>query len=276
MSLLSDRLLISLSPTALSWVRLRGVLRQRAVAKGSIDADPAHGDEPWAGVIAALRATTATWHRDRVAVTVVLSNHFVRYALVERPDSRVSRAEELALARFRFTRLHGARAAAWDVQVAAANGVGPRVASAVDGALLEAIKAAFPREGRPKLKSVQPYLVCAFNHWRARLEAPGAWLVLVEPGRVCLAMLAGKAWAAVQSVRSSYELPENWLDLLEREKHRTPVQPVPTAVFARASVAANTGSAAARGWRIAMLEAPDVDGITVAERESYAMALHAA
>ncbi len=276
MSLLSDRLLVSLSPTALSWVRLRGVFRQRAVAKGSIDADPAHGNDPWAGAIAALRAATPAWRRERVAVTVVLSNHFVRYALIERPDSRVSRAEELALARFHFTRLHGARAAAWDVQVAAADRGGPRVASAVDGALLEAIKAAFPRDARPRLKSVQPYLVCAFNHWRARLDARGAWLVLIEPGRVCLAMLAGKTWGAVQSVRSSDETPENWLELLEREKHRTPVQPVPTAVFARASVAANAGSGAGRGWRVAMLEAPDVDGITVAERESYAMALHAA
>jgi hypothetical protein len=276
-SLLSrDRLLISLEPTAVTWVRLHGMFKQRVVAKGSVDADPAYRHEPWAGAVAALHAAAPAWQLDRLAVTVVLSNHFVRYALLERPGRGVSPDEELALARFHFSRLHGERAAAWDVRVAPTDRGSAQVASAIDRTLLDAIAAAFPPERRPRLKSVQPYLMCAFNHWRTKLDEHGAWLVLVEPGRVCIAMLAGKAWGAVQNIKAGLDAPEHWLALLDREKHRTPVQPVPTTVLARASVAGDAARGAVRDWHVIMLEAPQVIGVEPAERERYAMALHAA
>lgn len=276
MSLLSrDRLLVSLSPDAVAWVRLRGTFKPQVVAKGSVDADRAFGHEAWAGALAALHAAAPAWQRDRVAVTVVLSNQFVRYALLERPGRGVSRDEELALAVFHFKRLHGERASAWDVRVAASDRGNAKVASAVDRALLDGIKAAFPRENRPRLKSVQPYLMSAFNRWRAKLDKRGGWLVLVEPGQVCIALLAGKAWRAVQSVRSRPDAPENWLALLERERQRTTVHPVPTTVLARTDVAAQAPGAS-RDWQLVTLEPPFIVGVEPGERESYAMALHAA
>jgi hypothetical protein len=276
-SLLSrDRLLVSLSPAAMAWVRLRGTFKPQVVGKGSVEADPAFGHEPWAGALAALHAAAAAWQRDRLAVTVVLSNQFVRYALLDRPRRGVSREEELALASFHFKRLHGERAAAWDVRVTATDRSSVKVASAVDRTLLDAIKAVFPRESRAKLKSVQPYLMCAFNRWRGKLDKRGGWLVLVEPGQVCIAMLAGKAWGAVQSVRSRPDAPENWLALLERERQRTAVHPVPTTVLARTPVAPEVAGGASRDWQLVTLEPPVLLGIEPAERESYAMALHAA
>ena len=278
--LVRDRLLVSLSPASVSWVRLSGGLKPRAVDRGSVAADPAFGREPWAGAIAALTGVAGRWHRERLAVTVVLSNHFVRYTLVERPGRGVTRDEELALARFHFTRLHGERASAWDVRVAEVDRASPRVASAVDRALIAALQAAFPAQGRARLKSVQPYLMCAFNRWRGRIDSRGAWLVLVEPGRVCLAMLAGRAWSALQSIRSAQPdaapAPEEWLALVEREKQRAPVQPVPTTVLARSAVHGEIDAAARASWRLVTLDAPPVDGVPADEREQYAMALHAA
>jgi hypothetical protein len=271
-----DRLLVSLAPTAVSWVRLHGRFKTRAVDKGSIDTDPAYGREPWAGAIAALRVQAAAWQRERLDVTVVLSNHFVRYALLEASVRGVTRDEELALARFHFTRLHGERAAAWDVRVATTDRRSPRVASAIDRPLVEALKSAFAPDGRPKLKSIQPYLVCAFNRWRGSIGKHGAWLVLVEPGRVCLAMLSGRAWSVLQSVRSPADTPPDWLALVEREKQRAPVQPVPPTVLARTAIRAEREPQSRGAWNVIMLEAPAVAGVAADERESYAMALHAA
>jgi hypothetical protein len=145
-SLLSrDRLLVSLSPAAMAWVRLRGTFKPQIVAKGQVDADTAFGHESWAGALSALHAAAPAWQRERLAVTVVLSNQFVRYALLDRPRRGVSREEELALAGFHFKRLHGERAAAWDVRVTATDRSSVKVASAVDRTLLDAIKAVFPR-----------------------------------------------------------------------------------------------------------------------------------
>jgi hypothetical protein len=257
-----------------SWVRLGGLVRARAIACGEADADPMHGREPWAGALASLRVQAESWQRERLAVTVVLSNHFVRYALVDAPPRGVSPDEELALARFHFARLHGERAAAWDVRVTPARRGTPRVASAIDNALIAELSSVFPRTGRARLASVQPYLMCAFNRWRDKLGARGGWLVLPEPGRVCFALLTGDVWQALQSARSAAETPEEWLALLDREAQRAPIQPVPTTVLARFGERAD--ASAVGPWQLVTLQPPAIDGIPDTQRERYAMALHAA
>jgi hypothetical protein len=272
--LLRDRLLVALAPDSVSWVRLAALPRPHATAHGAVDADPEHGREPWAGAVAALRAASEAWQRERVAVTVVLSNHFVRYALVEAPPRGVSPEEELALARFHFTKLHGERANAWDVRVSPQTRGSPRVASAVDRELIDELQSIFPRAASPRLASVQPYLMSAFNRWRDRLGAAGGWLVLPEPGRVCLALVSGDVWQALQSARSAGEAPDDWLALLDREAQRAPVQPVPTTVLARSD--ARVDDTTVGSWQLVTLHPPGVEGISDAERERYAMALHAA
>jgi len=159
------------------------------------------------------------------------------------------------------------------VRVAPARGGGRRVASAIDRELVAELQSIFPRAARPRLASIQPYLMCAFNRWRDRLSA-GGWLVLPEPGRVCLALLAGDAWQALQSARSAGETPDQWLTLLDREAQRVPIQPVPTTVLARSSERAD--DAALGPWQLVTLHAPHVPGLADADRERYATALHAA
>jgi hypothetical protein len=269
-----NRLLVSLQPDAVSWVRLSGLLRPRAIAHGVVEADPAYGREPWAGSVAALRGAAEAWQRERVAVTVVLSNHFVRYGLVDAPPRGVRPDEALALARFHFTKLHGERAAAWDVRVTSGRRGKPGVASAIDRRLINELQSIFPRAARPRLTSVQPYLMCAFNRWRTHLGARGGWLLLPEPGRVCLALLVGDVWQALQSVRSAGDTPDDWIALLDREAQRAASQPVPTTVLARS--AARADSATPGPWQLVTLHAPALEGIADAERERYAMALHAA
>ena len=276
MSLLSrDRVIVSLEPHRVAWVRLAGTLRVRAVASGAVDADPAHGSEPWAGALAALRVQIEARQRERLAVTVVLSNHFVRYALIEPPPRGVSSEEELALARFHFTRLHGERANAWDIRVAPAKRGSPRVASAIDRALLAALQSQFVKPSRARLVSVQPYLMCAFKRWRGRFDTRGAWLVLAEAGRVCVGLVAADNWRALQNTRSA-EDTHDWLALLEREALRTAAKPVPTTVLARAAEGLDSDATPHGAWHVVALQPPVVAGIPDAEREVYAMALSAA
>ena len=270
-----DRLLVALAPDSVSWVRLRGTFKPRAVAYGAVEADPAHGSEPWAGAIAAMRVQVEARQRERLAVTVVLSNHFVRYALVEAPPRGVSPEEELALARFHFARLHGERANAWDVRISSAKRGSPRVASAIDRALLAQIQSVFTRPGSARLVSVQPYLMCAFNHWRGRFDTRGAWLVLPEAGRVCIGLLAGDNWRALHSARGGDD-PVDWLALLDREALRTAAKPVATTVYARSSTGIDPDTASSETWRVVTLHPPSLEGIPDADRERYAMALHAA
>ena len=73
--------------------------------------------EALAGRARGVRRSKVAALRGRVDVTVVLSNHFVRYAVLPAQDGAATPEEELALARFQFAKIHGERAKGWEVRV---------------------------------------------------------------------------------------------------------------------------------------------------------------
>ena len=164
-----------------------------------------------AGHGAALKSLE--WKR-HCRITVVLSNHFVRYAVIPWSGGLSTPAEEEAYLRHHFGKIHGERARAWSLRASEAPSGAARLASAIDTALLEELKGAFPSSGKAKLVSVQPELMDAANRWRGAIPAAGAWLVLAEPGRACLAVHGEKGWRSVQNAKGE------WLTLLERERLR--------------------------------------------------------
>ncbi|MGH8689651.1 MAG: hypothetical protein ACREUS_01345 [Burkholderiales bacterium] len=185
---------------------------------------PPQEPQPWQGALDDFKHRMAAL-RGRVDVTVVLSNHFVRYALVPPQDDAATGEEELALARFQFARIHGERAKAWEVRLSPES-AGAQLACAIDAALLEGLKACFPASGKARLASVQPYLMAAFNRARRRIPREGAWLLLAEPRRACLARLAARGWASVHNGAET-----GWEQLLERERSRASGERLPSLVL---------------------------------------------
>jgi hypothetical protein len=172
--------------------------------------------EPEGGLDELRRRIAAA--RGRVDVTVVLSNHFVRYAVLPADTGAATPEEELALARFQFARIHGERAKSWEVRVC------DGLACAIDSALLQDIKRMF--NGKARLVSVQPRLMAAYNGARRRIPREGAWLLLAERGRTCLARLAARRWASV------YNGGETDADqVLQRERSRASGEPLPSTVL---------------------------------------------
>jgi hypothetical protein len=167
--------------------------------------------EPWRGALERLKAKPLP---KRAEVTVILSNHFVRYAVVP-DDSAATDDEALALARFHFTKIHGERAKGWEVRLS------DGLACAIDAALLAGLKGMFP-----KLASVQPALMAAYNGARKRIAREGAWLVLAEAERVCVARLGAERWASVHNARES-----DWERTLERERSRASGEALPSQVL---------------------------------------------
>ena len=168
--------------------------------------------------------------KEKADVTVVLSNHFARYTIVQ-PQEGATAEEELSLARFQFAKIHGERARDWEVRLSRAGG-GPRLACAIDASLLERLKACFPKGGKARLASVQPALMAAYNASRKRIPPEGAWLLLTEPGRSCLARLAPKGWGSVHNGPDA-----DWERLIERERSRAGSEPLPTLVLKHAFAA---------------------------------------
>ena len=197
--LFPDRVSITISPSEV-------VLGGKTIA-----CDRAYGAEPWQGAVAAL---ASVGFEAPCRVSVVLANPLVRYAVVPWSEGLDTPAEEEAYVRHHFAKVHGERAREWELRSSEAASGAPRLASAVDRRLIDAIKTVFPKGGKAKLVSVQPELMSRFNQWRGFIPAGGAWLVLAGRGRACVALHGRAGWAGVLNGKGA------WLELLDRERYR--------------------------------------------------------
>jgi len=273
--LFPDRVVVGLAPAALGYARLQGVSRPRIVEKRVLDCDPQFGPQPWQGAVAALAQLAGALKSARTSVTVVLSNHFVRYALVPRNDGLDRGAENLAFARYCLGKIYGERSKAWEVRLGDGTTGSTRVASAIDAELLQAVRACFAPDGKAKLVSVQPYLMSAFNRWRSVAGGKSAWLLLVEPRRACLARLETGHWNAVRNTRGDFEGPDEWAEMLDRERHLMAAAAAEGEIFVHAPHRAKVEDVEAGSWRFKALTLPELAGYSPIEDARLDMALSA-
>jgi len=158
----------------------------------------------WNGAIEVLGEMLAHPNIGRGDVTVVLSNHFVRYLVLPWSAELVTTTENEDFARMRFVQVFGEAARRWRISLApAATGAG-RVAAAVDQPLLDALVKTL--SGSPlQLRSIEPALMSQFNAWRRQI-GDDAWLVLVEHGRVLISLIHRGEWRSVR-VRPIGDVP---------------------------------------------------------------------
>lgn len=144
-------------------------------------------------------------------LTVVLSNHLVRYTVL--PWSPALRSDEdwLAYAQHAFATNYGSAAAGWSVRVSAAERQAARVASAIDTSLLESLLAV------SSITSIQPYLMAAFNARRTRFRDRTVWFVVQEPGRLTVSLVSKGVWKVVRSRQAGEDWQSVLPDVLDRE-----------------------------------------------------------
>lgn len=150
-------------------------------------------------------------------LSLVIADQFVRYVLLPWNEQLKSAEQWMALARHRLVAIHGAAAAAaWELKLTETAPRGPRLACAVDRALIAAL-AETCVAAQVRLASVQPFLVAGFNRIRTHIGAGSCWLVIEEPGRLTLAFIQRGTWVAIRSRRAD----ERWRlalpEIIERE-----------------------------------------------------------
>jgi len=269
----SDRVLIALAPDSLALLRVSSGVRPRVIEKRTIACDPAFGAQPWHGAAAALGKFAEEARDANAEVTVVLSNHFVRFILVPWSEGLGKAEEQTAFVRYCFAKVHGERSKDWDLRLSPTPAGSARIASAVDSSLVQAVRAAFPPAARAKLVSLQPYLMSAFNRWRKDVKGERAWFLLVEPQRACLARIEGGRWSAVRNTRGNFDEPGQWAGLLDRERHRVGGDGASEGVYVHAPRSAKALSVEGEAWPFRSLALAPTEGLAPAESEPFAMAL---
>lgn len=253
----ADRLLVSFAPDAVALARVRGRWRPKLVSKNAVQSD--HPIEALRGAIAALG-------KERLHATVVISNRYVRYAVVPFDAAVSGPEEELALARFHFSRLHGDRVNSWDLRLSEGPAGAARLASAIDSSLMASIRGCFPSGAGAKLVSVQPYLMSAFNRWRDAIVREDAWLVLPESHGACVAYATRAGWLAARLLRYAGSDSATLADGVEREQLRLAGAP-------RAMLVHGAPAPALSGWKLSQLLLPPLEGYFPLQDGAYDMAL---
>jgi hypothetical protein len=265
---LRNTLEVELAPGHVNLVhRERGLTRRglrTTLRNERLRVEDAHDAAVWHGAVQALQAALPDRAGRPHHVRVILSSHLVRYTLVPWSDALSDAAEEEAYARHCFERVHGEAAAQWELRVSADCAGAPMLASAVDAQLLNALRDGFAAAG-VRLDSIQPRLMAVCNDYRRRLQGRHAWLALLEPGRLCLALRQQGGWARVRSMRIGPGWREELALLLEREAYLADPGAAARDVFVWVSGLGEVKLPESGHWQFHLLAAPPQRGIAPAD-----------
>jgi len=168
-------------------------------------------DESWTRALEALGTMLAQepWRASRIRI--VMADHWARYAIVPWVAALSSNEERLAHGRQLLGRAYGEAVAGWDVRISEAPPRATRVACAISGELIAAVRNLCLTHGC-KLLSLQPQLVASYAAWRHALPELSAWFVSIEQGSMAAARLARHGWDRVHVVR----IGSDWTRELKR------------------------------------------------------------
>lgn len=238
--------------------RLRLGGRRRTPAAAQWQPVPAGGErsQPWSAALAALARLVADLgtRARRAEATVILSNHFVHYALVPWSDLIESDDEAMSLARHHLRETYGAAAERWQLRISGAQRDTVRLVSAVEPELLDELRRPFADAGL-RLVSIQPLLMAVCNRHRQRLAGGDSWLALVEPGSLCLALLHGQGIAGLRQARLGEAWSAEVATALERESLLAESAATIRHVFVAGAGVAETPFPGGSPWTVDWLEA---------------------
>jgi hypothetical protein len=198
-SLLSrDRFVAVLGASGVGLGQRRGSETVWLGSVGFID----EGFHAWAVALETFDRLLGEHTRPGAELSVVISGHFSRFCLVPWSEQIGSPAELLGFAQLCFEDLYGVPTQPWSMVLSAEPAGYGRVATALPQDLLTHLRTLVTGRGL-RLRSVQPYLMAAFNHFDKSFDAGDFLFVVAEPVRSVLLLAREGRWAAVRSVGSS-------------------------------------------------------------------------
>lgn len=272
MSLLwRDQLRFALCPDRVIFTRISRGLRPRVVDKQIECFSPVSGEAAWKPALEAVQFILEEQSgKPSADALLILSNHFVRYAVVPWSKDPVSEEEEMALVRYRFSQVFGDLSAHWTLRVSDAEFGSSRLAAAVDQELLDEAGKLFAGS-RIHLRSVQPYLMATFNQWRSSLS--NGWFLLAEPGRLSLALLQQGSWTLVRNRNIGEMIAAELPLILDQERLLCGVADSPKQLLLHMPSESAFKLPEDSDWSVSELRIPPRSGFSPYTDAQYSMAM---
>lgn len=246
-------------------------LKRHVRAIHDLPCAPVTGEDlPWSGALRVLEAALPEFSDRKSNATVVLSNHFMRYALIPWSDALNDAKEEMAYAQHSFSEMYGRDSSTWDLRISSGRGRMSQMASAVDTRLIGSLRELLGRFG-VKLKSIQPHLMLAYNACHTSLRDRSAWLALVEHGNLCLALLQNGQCSWVRTMRIGIRWHEELPLLLEREAFNANIETGINDVLLWAPEHEEASSIPGGRWKIQKLQPPFMPSLSPELGSRFAM-----
>ena len=225
-----DEVRVALCPDRVILARVSGRWRPRVIAKQIVHC-AGLGIADWKPGIEALAPALAESRWKDADAAVIVSNHFVRYALVPWSAALVSDAEKLGWVRHHFVEVYGEAVANAQYRWSEEGPDAGCLASAIDGEFMDRIGSVFEGNGL-RLRSIQPYLMAVFNRFGRRAAGKAWWVLAAEPGHVCLASIARGRWHGIASRKIGADWQTEMRTVLDRELVLAGGADAPEAIFA--------------------------------------------
>lgn len=229
-------------------------------------------DSLWGNAVISLEAALSELLTKPAIAQVILSNHFVRYAMVPWSGSLSNDAEEAAYAKHCFSQLYGANTESWELRLNQDFAGAPQLASAVDSQLLQALRGVFAR-ANVKLISVQPHLMAAYNNCHAHLQKQDAWFVLFEQGNICLGMVQQGHLGSVRTLKVGNDWLDRLPEILDRESYLSELDTTSDEVFLWAPEHMMADLPESERWKIHKLQPVIRASFAPEYEERFAMAM---
>lgn len=266
-----DQFRIALGPTRVALIHLHKGVRPKAVDKEVI---PAHAldnsGDSWEAACHALDEMLAKRRDITADVSIILSNRWVRYLLLPMRSDLNDEGETRAYLRERFLHIYGNRAEHWELRWSIEAPGQPSVACAIEAALLARLDE-MVQGSSMAIRSVQPYLMRAYNQWRSRLSTSG-WFVLAEPGHVCLSAFHKGRWAHLRSLSTEADALQGLDTLLKREALTNPTIAIPKTGQIYAPDIEDPTMGVRNDWSLEVLRPRFIAGLSPAEDRPLLMA----
>jgi len=229
-SMFRDELRIFIQPRSIELLRLKRSLRSgiqpqlvhRQVIDVERNADIATQTEQWQELIAVLKSTLKSEKWRGARPEVVLSNHFVRYAVIPWNTEFSSGSELQAYLTHRFSLVFGDAIKNWGLRMADAGFGKSTIATAVSNDLVQALHDAF-QQANMRLEAIYPHLPLAMNqslklHKKRNLSQLNSfWFVAVQNDRLCIALIENSSWRVVKNVLVENDVSRQVTALIQRE-----------------------------------------------------------
>jgi hypothetical protein len=274
--LLRDELRVVLCREKLQLVRIRSRLTRKGwqyIVLGKDDfALEQDVESPWKSAIDMLATEILRLTSKPKLVRVVLSNHFLRYAIVDVDQSIRSKAEQVAFVKHRFVQTYGEAAESWELRLDQECPGAPYLASAVDGTMLFEIREIFA-EAQIRLQSIQPCLMTAYNQSQSKFADKNAWFVLFEDGNLCIVWLKAGHPSAIRTIRAGEDWMERLPEIIDRESLFSNCDTNTKDIFLWSTDPQKIAAPAKGDWKIDQIKLAIPPGLVSQYDENFALAM---